>query len=414
MTDRRAPGGMFETGGAPASRDAPGAAVADAPPAADHVLVLTPRDVADLAQIVRDAAAAGTPLRLRGGGSWLDAGHPVDAAATLDLSLLQGVVEYTPGDLTLTAGAATTLAELDSLTRANGQWLPLDAAGSARATLGATLATASRGPLAASIGLPRDLALGLTFVRGDGVVAHGGGRVVKNVAGFDLVRLMVGAWGTLGVLTQATVRLRALPETEATIALALPAATADLAPALRALREAPLAPLAMELVDARLARRLGLGDRPLALVRIAGNGDSVAAQRATLAALGESREADAGAWQGLRAGDPPAAATCRVARRPSELATLWAAVQTALAEAHDATAHASIEHGVVRVIVPRGHAPIAPLVAALSQAGRLVAERLPAEGWSGIPADTADRLSAGIRRAFDPARILNPGILGET
>src|SRR5918912_3006796 len=132
---------------------------------------------------VRDAAERGAPLRIAGRGTWLDAGRAVRTDHLLSLESLSGVVEYTPGDLTLTARAGTPLEEIARVTGAEGQWLALDPFGAVNGTLGATVATASSGPLAHAFGTPRDSVLGLTFVDGTGAVVLAGGRVVKNVAG---------------------------------------------------------------------------------------------------------------------------------------------------------------------------------------------------------------------------------------
>src|SRR5205814_6809476 len=106
------------------------------------------------------------------------------------------------------------------------------------------------------------------FVTGAGDVVRGGGRVVKNVAGFDLTRLVAGSWGTIGALTEVTVRLHAKPEVDETIALALP--SWDLAPVAAMLRAAPFVPFACEILNAALGARLGL-PAPTALIRLAGN-----------------------------------------------------------------------------------------------------------------------------------------------
>ena len=132
-------------------------------------------------------------------------------------------MSYVPGDLTLTVRAGTSLSEIERVTREHDQWLPLDPYGSTDGTIGATIATASAGPLASSFGLPRDLLLGLEFVNGRGDVVRGGGKVVKNVAGFDLSRLLTGSWGTLGVITEVTLRLYALPKADRTFVVALEA-----------------------------------------------------------------------------------------------------------------------------------------------------------------------------------------------
>src|SRR5688500_2127578 len=117
------------------------------------------------------------------------------------------------------------------------------------------------------MGLPRDTVLGVEFETGTGDVVRGGGRVVKNVAGFDLTRLMVGAWGTLGIITEVSVRLRGLPERDVTVAVSVPAGHAQLADLLARLRTAPIAPIALELIDGTLARQLGIGAESTLLAR---------------------------------------------------------------------------------------------------------------------------------------------------
>ena len=122
----------------------------------------------EVAEVVRAAVARGTPLRIRGAGTWMDAGLPVRAGEVLALDRLQGIVAYTPADLTITVEAATTLAELDAATRPHGQWCPLLPWGDDAGTVGATVATATTGPFAAQLGQPRDLVLGVDAVDGVG------------------------------------------------------------------------------------------------------------------------------------------------------------------------------------------------------------------------------------------------------
>jgi len=243
-----------------------------------------PASVEELAATIRAAHDAGRALRIVGRGTWLGAGRPVcEDARQVDLSRLSGIVEYVPGDLTLTARAGTTLAELDAATEAHGQWCPVLAWGTDGGAIGATFATATTGPLRAALGAPRDLALGLEFVDGTGARVRPGGRVVKNVAGFDLTRLLVGSWGTLGAITEVSVRLRARPALDETWALTL----ADDAAHERAdaFRRGPLAPMAFEALDDVHSRALGFAS-PCVLVRLGGNGTFVAASRAALRALG--------------------------------------------------------------------------------------------------------------------------------
>ena len=276
--------------------------------------VLTPRDSADLADLVRHAAAAGTTLRIRGAGTWLDAGNPVNAATTVDLASLSGIVEYVPGDLTLTAGAATPLSAIAAATAPHRQWLALDPFGSDLGTLGATVATASAGPLASSIGLSRDLALGLELITGSGDCVRAGGRVVKNVAGYDLVRLNIGAWGTLGVLTQIRLRLRGIPECDETVALSSHSTT-DLGARWRALRLSALSPLALEELNNSAARAVGLLGA-CTLVRVSGNEDQVAGQLALLQSLGTVANVSTNVWHKLRQLEPAGSTTIRLPSYP--------------------------------------------------------------------------------------------------
>ncbi len=374
---------------------------------------------AEIAERVRDAAARGTRLRIVGRGAWLAANRPVRADAELPVAGCHGVCEYVPGDFTLTARGGTPLAEIARLTRAQGQWLALDPYGDDQGSIGATVATASSGPHAVGFGAARDQLLGVEFVTGAGDVVRGGGRVVKNVAGFDLVRLATGAWGTLGVITEVTVRLRALPAQQET--LVLPAD--DDAPALdrlgAGLRALAAAPLACELVSATMAGLIGLPARPALLVGIGGNAESMRAQRDALAGLraGAFAPADDAIWTRLRAAGGALDPTWRLSRRPSRFARTWADAREALAPFAAARMHGSPLRGVVRCAVPAdavdaahpealGHAIARPFD------GVRVGETLPPRVWPLLPSAAMDRLSRGVREAFDPRGILNAGIFG--
>jgi FAD/FMN-containing dehydrogenase len=368
-------------------------------------MALSPRTVGELAEVVRQAHVDSEPLRIIGRGTWLTAGRPVQASRALDVSALSGITEYVPGDLTLTANAGTTLAEIADATAAHGQWLPLDPFGDRHGTLGATLATASAGPLAGSIGLPRDVTVGVSYVTGTGELVHGGGRVVKNVAGFDLVRLSIGAWGTLGIITSATVRLRARPEADETVALALPTERDALGTLLSTIRTAAVEPLAAELLSATCARRVGVGDGPTMLVRLAGNAVGVLHQRATLAKLTDCAEVPNDAWLRLQQSDLDNASVLRVSRRPSELARLW---MTAMA-IPNVDAHASLVRGVVRLRLSNPPEPLNGFEAA----DRIVVESMPTQAAGVVVPSPNEVVSRRLRDAFDPRRILNRGILGE-
>ena len=165
----------------------------------------------EIAATIRSAVSGHTAIRGVGSGTWLHGG-PVenDDTATL-VKPPSGVIEYTPGDLVISVHAGTTLEELSATCAASGQMLAIAPYGSPRSTIGAVVATASAAPLAYEDLTIRDLVLGLTVVTGTGDVVRVGGKVVKNVAGFDLVRLNTGAFGTLGIITEVNVRLHAKP-----------------------------------------------------------------------------------------------------------------------------------------------------------------------------------------------------------
>ena len=370
--------------------------------------------VAELRDRVLDAAKRGASLRVAGRGTWLDSGRPVRATETVSTRELSGITEYVPGDLTLTARAGTTLGEIRDATSKHGQWLALDPAGSDDGTLGATVATASSGPLRSLFGAPRDLALGVEFVTGAGVVARGGGRVVKNVAGFDLTRLLTGSWGTLGVITEVTVRLHARPEADESIAVAIEPKT-GVSRVRQLLRRLPFAPYACEVVNGELAQVVGV-QRTTALFRLGGNSESVSAQRAALTELGDTTEVDGGVWRRLAMAEPEHAMVFRLSALPTSIEHVWGQATSVAAACPGTLIHAAAARGSVRCIVPRSAASIDAVRRHFVESTdvKRIGERLPAELWSACaPPPTADPLSAGIKRTFDPNHLLNIGILGE-
>jgi glycolate oxidase FAD binding subunit len=385
-------------------------------PTPSAVTALRPTTAAEVQDVVRGAIARAAALRIVGRGTWLDAGRPVRTTESIVLDRLTGIVDYTPGDLTLTARAGTTLAEIADVTRPHGQWLALAPWGGDAGSLGATAATATAGPTSGALGAPRDIVIGLEAVTGAGDVVRGGGRVVKNVAGFDLTRLMVGAWGTLGVVTEVSVRLRGLPERDMTVALMLPNAGSALADLLARLRTAAIAPLALEMVTAGLSARLGIGDGAALVARVAGNAESIEAQRAALASLGGIVDVPSDAWSALRASDSPDSTVVRLSSPVARFADTWAAAAR-LAAASGGHAHASVMRSTARVIVPHVDGTIPAdalaLLPAVSRETRIF-ERLPAALWRTLaPSAVTHRLAHGVRAAFDPHHLLNPGILGE-
>jgi glycolate oxidase FAD binding subunit len=370
-------------------------------------------NASDVRDAVRGAAAQHTTVRITGSGTWLDAGRPVRATSTLSLASLTGVVHYEPGDFTLTARAGTTLAELARATLPHRQFLALDPFGDPNGTLGATVATGANGPMAYAFGGPRDNVIGMEVVTGDGAIVGCGGRVVKNVAGFDLTRLFTGAWGTLGVITEVSVRLRALPAVDETYALSVDDRPDKLQPLVAALRVASIAPFAFELLSSELATRISLGRATTLLVRLGGNAASVRAQRGVLASFGDVRHVPTDVWTSVRSAEPPAAIVARLSTVPSRIASVWTQAREACAGVTDAGIIASLGRGIARCILP-GDAHDAARQLARCDA-TVIFERLPAALWNELaPSPVSDRLSRSVKDRFDPSHVLNPGVLGET
>jgi glycolate oxidase FAD binding subunit len=205
--------------------------------------VARPADVEGVREIVRSAARAGKTIVATGLGAHLDVGMPprrVDVL--LDLSALARIVDHEGADMTVTVQAGCSLAQLDATLSAAGQWLPLDPPAFERTTVGGLIAANLSGPLRASRGTVRDLLLGLRLVDGTGALVSGGGKVVKNVAGYDLGKLVCGSEGRLALIARVSLRLHPLPAAAATLVVE----TDDPAGVVRALRRSQLQPSALD------------------------------------------------------------------------------------------------------------------------------------------------------------------------
>lgn len=256
------------------------AAVLDAR-APDGLPRVAPDSADGVAVLLGTAHQEGWLVRVEGAGSWLPADAPADLALTTRrLDRLTGVA---PEDLVATAQAGLGLDLLRHGLADRGTWLALDPPGMAGRTLGSVLATATSGPLRHGFGPVRDHVLGVTVVTGDGRVVRSGGRVMKNVAGYDLGKLHVGGFGAFGVVVEAHLRLRALPRVDVTFLLE--DERERLMGVLDAVREAGVEPAALELVSPTLARR----PRWVLAARLAGSAELVSAAEPALSAATEGR-----------------------------------------------------------------------------------------------------------------------------
>jgi glycolate oxidase FAD binding subunit len=212
---------------------------------------------ADVAAALRAAADAGEVVVPWGAGTKQDLGNPLDEVGlVLSLEQLNQVVEYVPTDMTITVQAGMRFADLQALTARHRQTVPLDPPRAAGATIGGIVATAGFGPRRTAYGAVRDLLLGARIALPDGRVIKAGGKVVKNVAGYDISKLMAGSLGTLGVITEVSLRLRPLPADGRTLLFGF----AELGPALEAAEKilaSELLPAAVAVITPRAARLLG-------------------------------------------------------------------------------------------------------------------------------------------------------------
>jgi glycolate oxidase FAD binding subunit len=213
--------------------------------------VARPRSVSEASQVLAAAAADGLAVAFAGGGSKLGLGNPPER---VDLEVqsrgLNQILEHAAGDLVVRAQAGVALADLQAALAPAGQWLALDPP-EPRATVGGVVAANASGPRRLRYGTVRDLIIGITVVLADGTVAHAGGKVVKNVAGYDLAKLFCGSLGTLGMVVEAIFRLHPLPAATAVVTVQVENPT-QAGRAVQRLRRSALEPSAAELVVGEL------------------------------------------------------------------------------------------------------------------------------------------------------------------
>jgi glycolate oxidase FAD binding subunit len=355
----------------------------------------------DTAEAIAVALRDGGPVRIRGGGTKLAWGRPIDVAGELSTEPLDAIVEHNEGDLTAILQGGVPLAEAQRRFAATGQMLALDPPGGDEATIGGVIATGDSGPLRQRYGAARDLVLGVQLALPDGSVARAGSKVIKNVAGYDLAKLSTGAFGTLGVICEVSVRLHPRPAEQLT-AVARGDDPAAIARGATALAHLPLEP---EALDLRWDDGTGA-----VLARLAGpSGPSRA--RAALEALGELDgevvEDDDALWDAQREGQRGAC----VARVSTTQAGLGDVLGVARELGARVVARAAL--GLAWVgLEPRAEA-VQALRARLAPAP-CVLQDAPAEVRSAVdPWGTASaplELMRAVKARFDPRHVCNPGL----
>jgi glycolate oxidase FAD binding subunit len=408
-----------------------GASHARAVDGVEPQIVVTPGSTGETATAVALAAAEKLAIVPRGSGSTLDQGFPpARVDVVIDLSRLDRIVEYNPDDLTVTVEAGVTVSSLAATLDRSAQFLPIDPPLAATRTLGGLVATNASGPLRARYGTLRDLLLGVRFVQADGVSTWGGSKVVKSVTGYDVPKLMVGSLGTLGVLTELTLRLHARPEAERTVLIV----TADAAAAqqlVACLLDSSLQPNRLEVLDAAALAAVGGAATGVGIAVSFGSVEAaVVAQEAEVIGLARTRGAASvtsvarafwAAYERLWRRDD-GATLLTVGALPARLADTLDAVARAGASLRDSgftTAGCAVV-GSFRVRVGRAPAPtVAGFIERLRAAvgawgGSVMVQGAPREvraavdPWGPVPPDTL-AIMRSIKATFDPDRRLNPG-----
>jgi glycolate oxidase FAD binding subunit len=223
----------------------------------DPLPIRRPASVSELGELLRETVAAGQGLYPVGGGTALHLGlPPIKPGYAVDTRGLSEVIDYPARDMTITVRAGITLTKLQQTLAAEGQRLPVDVPQPERATLGGAVAANLSGPRRLGRGTLRDYVIGVSFLTDAGDEVKGGGRVVKNVAGYDLMKLQIGALGTLGIVTQLTLKVTPKPEDQALVAFGVNAAAVG--PTLDRLHASASRPVAVELLNAAAARATGI------------------------------------------------------------------------------------------------------------------------------------------------------------
>ncbi|HEY1294488.1 MAG TPA: FAD-binding oxidoreductase [Chloroflexota bacterium] len=375
------------------------------------VSTVAPSTADELAAHLRDANAQHQKVAPIGGGTQLDLGMP---PARIDLAIettgLNRIVEYEPADLTVTVEAGMRLAELQRILGEQGQFLALDPPLADGATVGGAIATNASGALRFAHGTARDLVIGTRVANPDGTVTRAGGRVVKNVAGYDLNKLYIGSLGTLAVIVELSFKLAPIPPSTATVNGTFSSSTAA-SDVVGAVVRSPLSPLAVELVGSRQV-----------VFRLGGYPQAVERQVRELSALIEQHGGRAGetVWEDLqrahiesrrrdvvvKAAAPISASSRLVEMLEGRLASLnpvvWAQAGNGVAYAAcDAPSDAEV------LVAARRD------VAALGDNASLVLERCPTplkseiDVW-GEPGPSVSLMRA-VKAKLDPNTTLNPG-----
>jgi glycolate oxidase FAD binding subunit len=389
--------------------------------------VEAPSDFETVARILKRASDERCAVIACGGGTMLDLGAPLHRAdLVVSLEKLNQVLDHQPANLTVRTQAGITLGALNQTLAQHGQYLPLDPPFPDRATIGGILATNASGSLRVRFGSARDLLIGMRVALADGQIVHGGGEVVKNVAGYDLPKLFIGSLGTLGIIVEATFKIVPLPDKTATFVAKFDSLESACQVALRVLRS-PLLPTGVEILNPTVSAHLGWGDRFASVVRFGGLGSAVAQQlrdvgkwsRDNSSAEAESVEEDAELWARLRDFIYEKRTVLKIGVVPTQISDAAAQAQR-LAQSHGLNCSLIASAvGILFVALDGDTERVEKAIMALREAvsahrGYLIIQRAPRElrervdVW-GPPLGAGFGVMKKLKQELDPSGILNPG-----
>ena len=403
------------------------------------VAVALPGTKEEAAEVLLAAGETGMPVTPWGGGTKMGIGAPPQRLGlVLGLKRINRLLEHEPGDLTATVEAGMTLAALQRALGSRGQWLSLDPGHAAEATLGGILSSNAAGPRRHLYGSCRDLLIGVTVITAAGALVKGGGRVVKNVAGYDLPKLFVGSFGTLGVIVEATLKLRPRPDADRLV-VACFARLKEAGAAARAVMGSDLLPSALDLVDGETLRTLALDgpDGAALLIGVDGILEQVDWQCAEVERLlrphglidarvldGDARDSAWRARSGLRLGAfAETAAAMKWVVLPTQVSDVMeqgSAIAQRAGLGAALAAHAGV--GVVEAVLAGGASADATKISEVltewrrivrRAGGQAVIESAPLAVKERVPVwdDPAPalRMMLRIKSQLDPNGVLNPG-----
>jgi glycolate oxidase FAD binding subunit len=377
--------------------------------------VVYPQTQAQLAACIKLAHSHHWRVLVCGSGSKLDwGGLFAKSDVFISTERLNALIEHAVGDLTITVEAGMKFAQLQALVAANNQFLPIDPIAANTATIGGIIATGDNGSLRQRYGSVRDQVLGMTFVRSDGEIAKAGGRVVKNVAGYDLMKLFTGSYGTLGIIAQVTLRLYPVQEASETVLLV---GNADaIALAAKILRGSALTPTQADIVSTQVVANLGLGKGLGLIVRFQSIPESVVEQSKRLLEVGEKLGLEGTTYshdegklwerlqQQMQANQNDTQITCKIGVSPTAAVEILNQVEVGLVHISSGLGILHLEDSSriesTRSLCEQNGGFLTILTAPME-----VKQKFDVWGYKGNALGIMQR----IKQQFDPTNILNPG-----